>query len=72
MEACMILDETFDGTNLDVSAWMVYEGAGFESSFLPTPTGAFNIGQYDPNPAQWWGVNLAATPGSFGSAVVRP
>jgi hypothetical protein len=44
------------------AAWMLYEGAGFESSFLPMPESAFAGGTYDPDIAAGWALDLAIDP----------
>jgi hypothetical protein len=48
------------GDTLDIAMYMVFEGAGFETTFAPIPAGAFADGVYDPDVARWYRFNLAA------------
>ncbi|HMV68574.1 MAG TPA: MopE-related protein, partial [Myxococcota bacterium] len=58
-----------DPTELDVLAYWLYEGAGFESSFSPFPEFAFSTGTYDPDLTEYYPFNLdlGAAPELYGS-----
>ncbi len=76
-EAGSTLELTFPRTALgmgdaaDVAVWLVYEGAGFESSYAVTPSGAFPEGTYDPDLARYWAFDLAGAAGP-NSATPQP
>lgn len=51
-------------STVQIAAYMLYEGSGFESSYAPMPSDAFAVG-YDPNVASSLTLNSIPEPSSF-------
>lgn len=48
------------GDTLELYVGWVYEGAGFETTFAATPSGAIPEGAYDPDYVQYWSFDLTS------------
>ncbi|MGC6515746.1 MAG: MopE-related protein, partial [Myxococcota bacterium] len=60
-EFAIPLSEIGDPSTLSIVVHWVYEGAGFETSYAATPSFLYADASYDPDPAEYYAFNLAAT-----------